>query len=94
MPAPGRGRADDAVLERAARDQLSRAHAALEHVHDERAGLAADLVLTDTNPLEQPETLREPAGVMLRGRWMPREELRARLAEIAERNRPPVSETN
>jgi len=57
-------------------------------------GLAADLVLTDTNPLEQPETLREPAGVMLRGRWMPREELRARLAEIAERNRPPVSETN
>ncbi|MBT8443607.1 MAG: amidohydrolase family protein, partial [Gammaproteobacteria bacterium] len=51
-------------------------------------GLAADLVLTDANPLEQPDTLGEPVGVMLRGRWMSREELRAGLAAIVERNRP------
>ncbi len=51
-------------------------------------GLAADLLLTDANPLKRPVTLREPAGVMLRGRWLPREELRAGLAAIAERNRP------
>jgi imidazolonepropionase-like amidohydrolase len=51
-------------------------------------GLEADLVLVDANPLEQPATLKEPAGVMLRGRWLPRTELRARLAAIAARNRP------
>ncbi len=55
-------------------------------------GLAADLLLTDANPLKRPVTLREPVGVMLRGRWLPREELRAGLAAIAERNRP-ASET-
>lgn len=51
-------------------------------------GLAADLVLGDANPLEDPDTLRDPAGVVLRGRWLPREELRAGLATIAERNLP------
>jgi len=51
------------------------------------AGLAADLVLAEANPLERPETLGDPAGVMLRGRWLPRAELRAGLAQIAERNR-------
>ncbi|MFW2404587.1 MAG: amidohydrolase family protein [Gammaproteobacteria bacterium] len=50
-------------------------------------GLSADLVLTDANPLEQPETLRQPAGVMVRGGWLSRDELRAGLDAIAERNR-------
>ena len=31
----------------------------------------ADLVLMDANPLEQISTLRNPQGVMLRGRWLP-----------------------
>jgi imidazolonepropionase-like amidohydrolase len=52
------------------------------------AGLAADLVLTDANPLERPSTLADPAGVMLQGRWLPREVLHAGLEEIAARNQP------
>ncbi|MGI9342283.1 MAG: amidohydrolase family protein [Gammaproteobacteria bacterium] len=52
------------------------------------AGLAADLVLADANPLDRPETLGDPAGVMLQGRWLPRAELRAGLANIALRNQP------
>lgn len=55
-------------------------------------GLVADLVLADANPLDRPDTLRAPAGVMLRGRWLPRDELRAGLADIAQRNLP-VSDT-
>jgi imidazolonepropionase-like amidohydrolase len=51
-------------------------------------GLAADLVLADADPLQKPRALRDPAGVMLRGRWLPREELRAGLADIAARNLP------
>ena len=43
--------------------------------------------VVEANPLENPETLRSPVGVMLRGRWIPAEELRAGLARIAERNR-------
>lgn len=51
------------------------------------AGLAADLVLVEDNPLEDVRAMREPAGVMVRGRWLDREALDARLAEIAERHR-------
>lgn len=50
-------------------------------------GLAADLVLVDRNPLEDVAALRNPAGVMVRGRWLDRGELDARLAQIAERYR-------
>ncbi|HEX6994309.1 MAG TPA: amidohydrolase family protein [Gammaproteobacteria bacterium] len=50
-------------------------------------GLAADLVLVDGNPLEDVSAMREPAGVMVRGRWLDRDALDARLAEIAERYR-------
>jgi len=50
-------------------------------------GLAADLVLVDGNPLEDVTVMRNPAGVMVRGRWLGRDELDARLAEIAERYR-------
>lgn len=38
-------------------------------------GAEADLVLLDRNPLERVENVAHPAGVMLRGRWLPREEL-------------------
>jgi imidazolonepropionase-like amidohydrolase len=50
-------------------------------------GLAADLILVDGNPLEDVGALREPAGVMVRGRWLDREELDERLSEIADRHR-------
>ena len=50
------------------------------------AGLDADLVLVESNPLEDLSTLRRPIGVMVRGRWIPDEGLRAGLAGIAERN--------
>ena len=43
--AAGRGGADDPVLQRALGQQVARAHAALEHVHDQAAGRPADLAL-------------------------------------------------
>ena len=38
-------------------------------------GKIADLVLADENPLGNLNTLRRPAGVMVRGKWLDREEL-------------------
>ncbi len=46
-------------------------------------GLRADLLLVDENPLDDITRLREPAGVMTRGRWYPREELRRMLSGLA-----------
>lgn len=46
-------------------------------------GLRADLLLVDGNPLEDVTRLRDPAGVMTRGRWYPRAELRALLRSLA-----------
>jgi hypothetical protein len=40
-----------------------------------RPGYRADLVLLDANPLEDIGSTRKIAGVMLRGRWLPAEEL-------------------
>lgn len=48
-------------------------------------GLVADLVLTAGNPLEDLRTLREPEGVVLRGRWLDRKFLDAGLAAIRAR---------
>ncbi len=42
-------------------------------------GRRADLVLLDENPLERLGGLSDPAGVMVRGRWFDRSELRPRL---------------
>jgi hypothetical protein len=42
----------------------------------------ADLVLTDGNPLEDIAHAFHPAGVMVKGRWLPRAELESTLAEI------------
>lgn len=50
-----------------------------------REGLAADLVLVDGNPLEDATALGRPAGVMVRGRWLDRAELDARLRQIEAR---------
>jgi hypothetical protein len=46
------------------------------------AGKRADLVLVEGNPLEDVERAFHPAGVMTRGRWLPRAELDKMLAGI------------
>ncbi|MBA3562850.1 MAG: amidohydrolase family protein [Gammaproteobacteria bacterium] len=45
-------------------------------------GLEADLVLLEANPLEDIANASRIAGVMLRGRWLPREAIDARLREL------------
>jgi hypothetical protein len=45
-------------------------------------GRRADLLLVDGNPLENVAVLSRPAGVMVRGRWLPRQELDAMLAKL------------
>lgn len=56
-------------------------------VTDERGavaeGMVADLVLVRENPLEDVGNVRDPAGVMLRGRWLSGDEIEGRLEEIA-----------
>jgi imidazolonepropionase-like amidohydrolase len=51
------------------------------------AGARADLVLVDKNPLEDIAHAGEIAGVMLRGRWIPKSEIDDRLNVIAEKYR-------
>ena len=51
-------------------------------------GLRADLVLLDANPLENVANLTLRAGVMLRGRWYPAEELASLLDGIAAGYKP------
>ena len=46
------------------------------------AGKRADLLLLERNPLEDVANLKRRAGVMVRGRWFPEEELRAKLSEL------------
>jgi hypothetical protein len=46
-------------------------------------GKRADLVLLDANPLIDVKNTSRRAGVMLRGRWLPKAEIEARLAAIA-----------
>jgi imidazolonepropionase-like amidohydrolase len=48
-------------------------------------GNRADLVLLDANPLQSVANLTQRAGVMVRGRWVPREEIERGLAELAAR---------
>ncbi len=50
-------------------------------------GASADLILLRKNPLESIENMQEIAGVMVRGQWLSREEIDARLAEIALKNK-------
>jgi imidazolonepropionase-like amidohydrolase len=46
-------------------------------------GKSADLILLDANPLEDIGNVAARAGVMVRGKWLPEQEIQARLAEIA-----------
>jgi imidazolonepropionase-like amidohydrolase len=49
------------------------------------AGQRADLVLLDANPLADIANLTRRAGVMVRGRWVSRDEIRRGLEELAAR---------
>ena len=46
-------------------------------------GKRADLLLIDGNPLDDVTRLRQPIGVMTRGRWYTREQLQQMLATLA-----------
>ncbi|MEX2159092.1 MAG: amidohydrolase family protein [Dehalococcoidia bacterium] len=46
-------------------------------------GLRADLILTEGNPLDDVSNVAKRAGVMVRGRWLPAEELNAMLEQVA-----------
>lgn len=50
-------------------------------------GQRADLILLNSNPLEDISNIRDIAGVMVRGIWISKEDIDARLAEIAERRK-------
>ena len=45
-------------------------------------GTRADLLLVDGNPLEDLSRLKSPAGVMVRGTWLPRDRLQGMLAAL------------
>ncbi len=47
------------------------------------AGSRADLILLNSNPLEDVMRVFDRAGVMARGRWLPESDIQERLAEIA-----------
>ncbi len=77
-----------AILESGSRRVAEYAASELGYVEDfgrVAPGARADLILVEANPLEALEALRDPAGVMVRGHWLPRDELQRRLAEISER---------
>lgn len=46
-------------------------------------GMRADLVLLEANPLEDLDNLTQRVGVMVRGQWVPREEIDTGLEELA-----------
>jgi imidazolonepropionase-like amidohydrolase len=50
-------------------------------------GKRADLLLLDANPLENIANARRIAGVMLRGKWLPKADLQKMLDTVAELNR-------
>lgn len=50
------------------------------------AGMRADLILLDANPLQSVANLSKRVGLMVRGRWLPESELRKMLENIARLN--------
>lgn len=47
-----------------------------------KEGFEADFVLVEKNPLEDLETMQKPIGVVIRGKWISREELQKQLDRI------------
>jgi len=48
-------------------------------------GASADLILLSENPFSNPSTIRENEGVMLRGKWLSREEIKQKLKAIEDK---------
>ncbi|WP_299211726.1 amidohydrolase family protein [uncultured Aquimarina sp.] len=48
-----------------------------------KEGLDADLVVLDSNPLENIKSLQQISGVMVKGKWLPKEKIDKKLEEIA-----------
>jgi imidazolonepropionase-like amidohydrolase len=57
----------------------------LEEFGTIEAGKRADLILIDGNPLADIRNVHRQSGVMVRGRWLPADEISRRLGEIAQR---------
>ncbi len=51
-----------------------------------KEGLSADLILVDSNPLENIANMERQSGVMVRGKWLSAEEIKTRLAAIAKKH--------
>jgi imidazolonepropionase-like amidohydrolase len=49
-------------------------------------GRRADLILLEANPLKDVANTAHRAGVMVRGKWLPKAEIQRRLAAIAAGN--------
>jgi imidazolonepropionase-like amidohydrolase len=47
------------------------------------AGLRADLILLEANPLQDVSNVNRRVGVMVWGRWMPKSEIESRLEQLA-----------
>lgn len=58
---------------------------ALDEVGTVEEGKRADLLVVKKNPLKKIGRLKDPAGVMVNGVWMPEDELEAALEALAER---------
>ncbi len=52
-----------------------------------KVGASADLILLEENPLLDINNLKNPVGVMVRGRWLDREMINKKLEDIAERSK-------
>jgi len=50
-----------------------------------KTGARADLILLEANPLADVANVKQRAGVMIGGRWLPENDIRAGLARIADR---------
>lgn len=48
-----------------------------------KEGYQADLLLVDGNPLDDITNLRKKAGVMIKGQWLPKDKIEARLKALA-----------
>jgi imidazolonepropionase-like amidohydrolase len=78
------------VLQAATTNAAAFAAAELGHAGDFGAvkeGYIADLVLLAENPLSSLDAFGATDGVMVRGTWLPKEQIAERLAEIAERHK-------
>ena len=48
-----------------------------------KAGLDADMILLEANPLENLNALQQISGIMVRGKWLSKAAIKQKLKEIA-----------